>query len=81
MNKAHPRDAHRVIGTAHHILSKHIAANPDITHMTFSSKHGDDGRTKVYHHLARRLSTGKVRAKSDDIDGETRFTFPVRPKE
>jgi hypothetical protein len=81
MNSAHPRDAHRIIGTAHHILRRHVENNPEITHLTFAAAHGDQGRTKLYHHLAHKMSPGKVRVKSDDVDGETRYTMQVRSKE
>lgn len=82
--------ASKVFSTVHHILKQHIAANPHIKNITFSSEKRDynrnspdgskidTGRTKLYHHMANKMTGGKYQSSLDTRNGRTQFFIQTK---
>lgn len=69
--------AAKVFSTVHHILKHHVANNPHITHLHFTSSNSEPKRTILYHHMAKKISPNYKHA-SDSF--ETQFSIPLREK-
>jgi hypothetical protein len=69
--------SHKVFSTIIGAIRHHLKNNPHITHVSFSSL--EPSRTKLYHHLAKRLSpTGNYESRPNSRDGDVNFFVPVR---
>jgi len=65
------RHAHKVFGTVKNVIKQHLKANPQITHLNFSAKNDNDGRTKLYHAMSKHLDPDY----KHEVDyGETQFS-------
>jgi hypothetical protein len=48
-------ESHKIFSSIKTVLKHHLKANPHVTHVMFSSKDSDGGRTKLYHHIAKKI--------------------------
>jgi len=66
------RHAHKVFSTVKNVIRQHLKANPQITHLNFTSKNDDGGRTKLYHAMAKHIDPDYQHSVSN---GETQFNI------